>query len=115
MGPVQYVYLSIAIIFALIGLSRGYDKELGNSIILMITMAVLGFVDARYETNSPNLAGRVFGVHNTGTFLFLLYSLVFMVVVFSSYSGVTLNYGGTPSPGLGERLISLASAFSTGI
>ena len=40
MGPVQYVYLAVAVIIALIGLARGYEKELGNSIIFMIEAQV---------------------------------------------------------------------------
>lgn len=114
MGPVQYVYLTIAVIIALIGLARGYDKELGNSIIFMLTIALLGFVEGRYETQLADLAGRAFGGDNTNTILFLLYSLVFVVVVFSSYSGITLTYGGTPMRGFLGSLLSLAIGIFNG-
>jgi len=107
MGPVQYVYLAVAVIIALIGLARGYEKELGNSIIFMITIALLGFIEARYEAQIASFAGRIFGVNNAATFLFLLYSLVFVLVVFSSYSGVTFNYDGTPLKGFGGHMLSL--------
>lgn len=107
MGPVQYVYLTIAIIIALIGLARGYDKELGNSIIFMITIALLGFVEQNYEVGIQNLTQRIFGGGTTSTFLFLLYSIVFIIVVFSSYSGITFSYGGTPLRGFGGQVLSL--------
>jgi hypothetical protein len=107
MGPVQYVYLAIAVVIALIGLARGYDKELGNSIILMITIALLGFIESRYEPQIIALSGRILGVNSISTFLFLLYSLTFVAVVFSSYSGITLNYGGTPWKGFGGQMLSL--------
>ncbi len=107
MGPVQYIYLVIAIIFGLIGLARGYEKELGTSIVLMITIALLGFVEGRYDDELTRFAVDIFGVQNATTFLFLLYSIIFVVVVFSSYSGITLNYGGTPIKGFGGSLLSL--------
>lgn len=114
MGPVQYIFLAIGLMVALIGLARGYDKELGNSIILMITVAVMGFIAARYQTQLTNLAGSILGVQNTDTFLYLLYTLVFIAIVFSSYSGVTFNYGGKPVTGLGGRLISLGVGIFNG-
>ncbi len=114
MGPVQYVYLTIAVIIALIGLARGYDKELGNSIIFMITIALLGFIEARYEAQLGALVSRVFGAESANTILFLLYSIVFVVVVFSSYSGVTLVYGGTPLRGFGGSLLSLVVGIFNG-
>ncbi len=114
MGPVQYVYLAIAVVIALIGLARGYDKELGNTIIFMITIALLGFIEGRYETQLSDLAGRILGVNSTNTFLFLLYSLTFIAVVFSTYSGITFNYGGTPLKGFGGQLLSLVVGLFNG-
>lgn len=114
MGPVQYIYLAVAVIIALIGLARGYDKELGNSIILMITIALLGFIEGRYEAELTDLAGRILGVSNANTFLFLLYSIVFIVVVFSSYSGITFSYGGTPLKGFAGQFLSLVVGLFNG-
>ncbi len=108
MGPVYYVFLAIGLTIALIGLARGYDKELGNSIVLMITVAVVGFIADRYQPRLAELASGVLGVENTDRFLWLLYSVVFVAVVFSSYSGVTLNFGGRPAHGFLGRVISLA-------
>lgn len=114
MGPVQFTYLAIAVIIALIGLARGYDKELGNSIVLMITIALLGFIEERYEAELTDLSGRILGVDNANTFLFLLYSIVFIVVVFSSYSGITLSYGGTPMKGFAGQVLSLVVGLFNG-
>lgn len=114
MGPVQYVFLAIGLTIALVGLARGYDKELGNSIILMITVAVIGFIADRYQQRIASLAGSLLGVQNINVFLYLLYSITFVIVVFSSYSGVTLVYGGKPVSGLVGRLISFGVGLFNG-
>lgn len=114
MGPVQYVFIAIGVVIALIGLARGYEKELGNSIVLMLTIAVIGFVADRYQTQLGDIAGRILGVQNQQTFLYLLYSILFILVVFSSYSGVTFSYGGKPVSGLPGRLISLGVGLFNG-
>jgi hypothetical protein len=114
MGTVQYIFLAIGLTIMFVGLARGYDKELGNSIILMITIAVFGFFEARYETRLVELAGSVLGVQNSNVFLFLFYSLIFIGIVFSSYNGITFNYGGKPVTGLGGQLISLGVGLFNG-
>lgn len=114
MGPVQFVFLAIGLMIALVGLARGYDKELGNSIIFMITIAILGFIDDRYQAQLVNLANSILGVTNSSTFLWLLFTGVFIIVVFASYSGVTFNYGGKPVTGFGGKLISLGVGLFNG-
>jgi hypothetical protein len=107
MGPIQYVFLSIGIMITLVGLARGYEKELGNSIIFMVTVALLGFIENRYEEQIRNFATSVLGMNDPSTFLWLFFSIVFIVVVFMSYSGVTFNFGGKPAVGFWGHFISL--------
>jgi hypothetical protein len=114
MDTVQYIFLAIGFTIALVGLARGYDKELGNSIILMITIAVFGFFEARYEETLGQLANEYLGIANLPLFLSLVYSVVFIAIVFSSYNGVTLNYGGKPAKGLAGSLLSLGVGLFNG-
>lgn len=114
MGPVQYVFLAIGLMIALVGLARGYDKELGNSIIFMLTIAILGFFDDKYQQQIVSLANSILGITNPQTFLWLLYTGVFVLVVFASYSGLTFNYGGSPRPGFLGKVISLGVGLFNG-
>lgn len=114
MGPVQYVFLAIGVVIALIGLARGYDKELGNAIVLMLTIALLGFVETNWEQQIAQTAAQVLGVANTSTFLFLFYTTIFVAVVFASYSGVTFSFGGKPITGFAGKLLSLGVGIFTG-
>lgn len=112
----QYIFLGIGATIALVGLARGYDKELGNSIILMIAVAFLSFLENRYETQISAIASGVLGVDavNANTFLFLLFAITFIVIVFMSYSGITMNFGGSPLTGFGGQLISLGVGIFNG-
>lgn len=107
MGPIQYMFITVGIAIALVGLARGYDKELGNSIIFMITIALLGFIQNRYQETIGGLATSVLGISDPNTVLFLLFAIGFIVVVFMSYSGITFNFGGRPASGFAGHAISL--------
>lgn len=114
MGPIQYLFIAVGIIVALIGLARGYDKELGNSIIFMLTIAALGFIENRYLEQLTTIATSVFGMTDPNVFLFLLFSVTFIVVVFMSYSGITFNFGGSPAKGFMGNLLSLVVGIFNG-
>lgn len=114
MGPIQYVFLAIGIMITLVGLARGYEKELGNSIIFMISVSLLGFIENRYETQISNVANSLLGISNPNTFLWLLFCVVFIVIVFMSYSGITFNFGGRPASGFWGHLLSLVVGLFNG-
>lgn len=114
MGPVQFVFIAIGLIIGFVGLARGYDKELGNSIIFMITVAILGFLGDRYMAQLTNFANSVLGVANTNTFLWFFFTAIFVFVVFASYSGMTFNYGGTPARGFLGSVISFGVGLFNG-
>lgn len=114
MAGITYTFLAIAFTIMLVGVVRGYDKELGNTIVLMITIAVFGFFETRYEDRLVQLANSVLGVQNSASFLFLFYTLIFVGIVFSSYNGVTFNYGGKPVAGLAGTMISLGVGLFNG-
>ena len=47
MGPIEILFYTVVVIFAFIGMVRGSNRELGNSIIFMYVVAVLGFAEER--------------------------------------------------------------------
>ena len=113
-GPVQYLFIAIGIIIGLVGLARGYSKELGNSIIFMITIALLGFLQLRYEQSIAHFFSNLLGVDNVYLFMMLLFTITFAFVVFSSYSGITFIYGTGGTTGFTGNLISLAVGLFNG-
>lgn len=113
-GPVQYLFLAVGLVIALVGLARGYDKELGNAIIFMLTIALLGFIQLRYEYDIANFFGSLLGVSNVYLFMMLLFTITFCLVVFSSYSGMTFIYGTGAKSDFGGNLISLGVGLFNG-
>ena len=109
MGPVEYLFISIGLVIALIGLARGYHQELGNSIIFMFTIAALGFIQNNFEDRLTEIGVQIFGVQSTNDFLMLFYTATLVIVAFASYSGTTFAFGGKPKGGL------LGGAISFGI
>ncbi len=114
MGPVEGFYLTIAGIVLLIGLGRGYKKELGNTLVFI--GAVLIFA-ALYEVaweQMVSVAGVILSDESLDIFLSATLSIIFVSIVFASYSGRTLDFQGKPAPAPGGFLITLAVASVNG-
>ena len=114
MGPIEYLFITLGIVIALIGLARGYDKELGNSIIFMFTIAALGFIDNRFEAQIAQIGESIFGVDNIDTFMMLVFGGTLIAVAFASYAGATFIFGGRARTGLGGLLISFGVGLFNG-
>lgn len=114
MGPVEYVFLTIVVIFGFIGLARGYSRELGNSIVIMFSVAALGFIEDRFLPDIERVATSILGQETPETFVVLFFSFALLVMVFSSYSGITFNFGGTEIRGLAGSLISFGIGLLNG-
>jgi uncharacterized membrane protein required for colicin V production len=116
MGPIEFIFLSIGVIITLVGLARGYVRELGSTLIILVAIFILTF----FETQITSLVGIVatrLGSADTQTSEFLLsvmLTLAFGAIVFMSYSGHTLAFTGTPAPPPQGTLISLAIGLFNG-
>jgi hypothetical protein len=110
MGPVELLYISIGLVVTLIGLARGYVKELGSTLIILVTIFILTFFEDQLTTIITAIGG-FFGVGDDTAGLELLlstfYTIIFVIIVFGAYSGRTLNFSGTPAPPPQGTLISL--------
>lgn len=110
MGPIEVLYITIGLIVALVGLARGYVKELGSTLIILVAIFILTFFEDEISTLITVLGERLFGLENqssTNLLLSSFYTLVFVVIIFGSYSGRTLAFSGTPAPPPQGTLISL--------
>ncbi len=99
MGPIEILYLTIGIIVVLIGLARGYVKELGSTLIILVALFILTFfkepVDAALGATAQGAFGSEEGA-GPELFLSLFYTIVFVAIVFTGYAGRTLTFGGHP-------------------
>jgi hypothetical protein len=111
MGSIELTYFTIGVIITLIGLARGYVRELGSTLIILVAIFILTFfqqqltgVVARFTTD----------VTNSNAALSIIFSVLFIAIVFMSYSGRTLAFNGTPAPPPQGTLISLAIGLLNG-
>jgi hypothetical protein len=99
-GPIETLFVTIQLVIATIGVVRGYQKELGNTLVFMTAIFFLSYVgglaNSRISSFAENTFGFVAGSASLNAFLFFLYVGVFLTIVFASYAGRTLDFGGRP-------------------
>lgn len=100
MGPVETLFVTIQLLIATIGVVRGYQKELGNTLVFMTAIFFLSYVgglaNPRLSSFAENTFGFATGSPEMNAFLFFLYVGIFLAIVFASYAGRTLDFGGKP-------------------
>ncbi len=113
MGPVEVLFLSIIAIFGVIGIVRGYHRELGVTTMLLVALFVTEFVPVYLGSYVNRLVGQV----TDGTAAQIAATtdiiwLVFLVIVtYISYQGETLTFPGAGNnPALG-LLIGLLNGY----
>lgn len=96
MGPIELVFLTMIIIFGIIGVTRGYGRELGVTTMLLLTLFVLEFISESYPAALNRLLGTFAGTDpaRQAAARGLLYCVILIVVTFISYEGETLSFPG---------------------
>jgi hypothetical protein len=110
MGPVELLYICIGLVVTLIGLARGYVKELGSTLIILVAIFILTFFQSQLNTVVTTIAGALGNNGDTGSndlILSTVYTIIFIIIVFGAYAGRTLNFTGSPAPPPQGTLISL--------
>jgi hypothetical protein len=103
MGPLEVFFVTIGFIIALIGLARGYKRELGSTLIILVAIFVLTFFEERIIGVFTLIGDRVLTVVGTQSelrnlLLMAAFQVVFVVIVFAGYAGRTLEFPGSPAP-----------------
>lgn len=113
MGPVEGFFLTLAAIIVLIGLARGYQRELGNTVVFMSTILLYAVL---YQYGSSYLLriGEIFAPNSANAFLSFVLTVAFIAIVFASYAGRTFDFSGKPTPPPGGTLIDLAIGMLNG-
>lgn len=113
MGPIEILFYTVVIIFAFIGMVRGANRELGNSIILMFVVAVLGFAEERgWVTQATEQIALIFGadVARINELVFVLLTIVFVLIIVVTYQGKTFDF----SPSRISGCLGLAAGLAVG-
>ena len=115
MGPVEVLFITIGVIVTLIGLARGYAKELGNTTIILVAIFVLTFFEdtivrvlKAVVVRVPGLLTNPSDVQAESLLLSAIFTIAFVTIVFASYAGRTLDMGGKPAkPPVGTMYTAL--------
>ncbi len=115
MGPIELLFITIALIVTLIGMARGYVKELGNTVIIMSAIFLLAFFEDELTNIMTRVGEDILGLSTPPNgFLSLFFSGAFIAIVFASYAGKTLDFQGAPMEPPGRWLLNLGVGLLNG-
>ena len=89
MIPVEYLWLTLFVLTAVIGATRGLAKELGTSTILLLCLFALRF---GWEQIGAKIVAAVPGQMPAAEVEALYYIVVISFVAFISYEGIVLQF-----------------------
>jgi hypothetical protein len=108
--PIEVLWVAIFLLFGAIGLVRGFLKELGVTTTVFVAIYIISqWLEKREVTNA--LMGKAAGVvpgassvlaaddPRSALIRCLFYLIIMAFMVFISYHGETLTFGGTPPKG----------------
>lgn len=110
MAPIGIVWGILVIVFGLIGLARGFLKELGVTTVLLIVLFM-------FDQWGENISGYVFHGLDMARISFTggtgesvakasFYIIPIVIATFISYHGETLVFQGTPPRGIAGALLA---------
>lgn len=116
MGPIEIFFLTVVLIFGVIGLVRGSARELGNSIILMFVVAILGLTGELGWIDRLVTQLEIFGTteQQLRSASFVLISTLFLLIVLASYQGRTFDFSSQRVTGLWAALSGLLAGLLNG-
>jgi hypothetical protein len=101
MGLIEIYFGSIATIITLIGLAQGYARELGRTMIILVAIFLLLYVEDHLNPILDSLWRLVFSVEDLRTqqlFQSNFYLLLFIMTIFAGYAGRVITFSGQEWP-----------------
>lgn len=104
MGPFEYLWLTIFLIFVLIAFVRGYNRELGTTTLIFVALFLLTYLAV------PRLPGLINDIYSKifhtkmperqmQHLMASGLSITFIAIIFASYAGDTFAFKGKPAKG----------------
>jgi len=104
MGPIEYLWIILTLLFAVIGVVRGFLKELGVTIVLIATLFGLDRIiplleqfirEGKIAFLFKPFTGNPAADQPTNLLLMVIFQGLVLVAVFVAYQGETLAYEGS--------------------
>jgi len=112
MGPFEFLWFTVFIIFILIAFARGYARELGTTTLIFVALFLITYLAVPKLPAAINeIYHKLF--HSTlpqrqmEHLLSAGLSLVFIAIVFASYAGETFTFKGKTAKGMQGRFYTL--------
>lgn len=113
MGPVEIVFLIVILIFGAIGVVRGYQRELGVTTMLLITLFMLEFLTT--TAFGERIDGFLSGTGMSEQALATMWTFVavgaILLVTFISYQGLGLAYPGSGKNNFVSLIVGLINGY----
>jgi hypothetical protein len=117
MGPIELLFIAIGLIVTLIGIARGYVRELGSTLLILSALFLLTFFQEEITQVLTFFYTDLLGINNPDTLNGLLafsFSGAFVAIVFASYAGKTLTFSGRPAAQPGRFLLDVSVGLLNG-
>ena len=94
MGAIEISFILLFLIFGIVGLVRGFHRELGVTILLLLTLFVMLLLDQQFPATRKQIFEFIAGVNvaDQAVAKTLVYSAFLVMMIFVSYHGETLSF-----------------------
>jgi hypothetical protein len=117
-GPIELLFIALAVMLGVVGVARGFLRELGVTTLLVFTIFMLMQFETPLGKGLDVLIGivRVSALNGAQANLirFAFYFVVIVGVALISYIGETLSFGGTLPKGPLTTLLGLVAGLWNG-
>jgi hypothetical protein len=112
-GPIEAYFVTLVLVFGVVGWIRTFPKELGVTTIVLFGMYIL----AAFSDRLLDMLNEVYqyqGTQGEGLIVFNIYLVFMLFITLISYEGETLAFAGSPPPGLQGIMLNIASGLFNG-
>lgn len=113
MGPIEAYFITLVLVFGVVGWIRTFPKELGVTTVVLFGMYIL----AAFSDRLLDLINQVYeyqGTPGEGLIIFNIYLIFILFITLISYEGETLAFAGSSPPGLSGVLLNIGSGLFNG-
>jgi len=112
-GPIEFYFITLVLVFGVVGWIRTFPKELGVTTVVLFGMYIL----AAFSERLLDLLNQMYAFQGTpgeGIIVFNIYLLFMLFITLISYEGETLAFAGRPPPGIRGVLLNIGSGLFNG-
>jgi hypothetical protein len=110
--PVETLWITLVLIFAVVGVVRGFLKELGVTLVLIVTLFGLAQLSNNFKrvmefAATTTSVQAVRQVSDKSPWWLVFYVFALLGAMFIAYQGYVIKYPGNEPPGIQGVLLSL--------